>query len=806
MADKTTVVTKDATEKIIDICRKAKSRYVRLILLGQTGNSLVTDERYEDALCDLESELRESVTGYVSMMHRVVNLAFLYIISKYTSIGMTVTSNCEARIDQAIANLYNAYNASDDVVKYVILNVALGLDANAEFLRKFENIAGGSGFYKDTQEYINIFDHIQEQERGSLKTKNLSLNSADKLYALLKKTEFICDLDIAVSDDYCDAKSAVMPCSFVIDGRSYPSKYALIKYSPNEYNDMFLFMRSMDEINLRDGNKALRLNYTKLGASDNGANTAVIVSPVEFEHDRDKLIITKSVGMFYSYVTGDLLRKRHRMSFCNGLSSYKYYGELVASIMDAFEMKVSSADKQRTIIENFILPVVQNNYNICKEDCVCLGTGCPFGAKDRLCNKERFIERKSDINVACLSNMDIVGILTILFSVVGCKEILPQIFAQYNADTSSLEDLFKKVNKQLEKRFSGFDSERVEQLYKEFFEMSIKYLSFDIDEKRRLDSAVAATLKPFTIRAYTDALVTVLENLDRDESSSPVNPSGNVYSIRNKIDLITGIKDVAAVRNTLRDTLKVILAYYAGLANCKQQQLAYEIMAEQATVLGKAEAAECERGIKDAFYAGVQRELNAMGEDPTFYTLFKMLVDDTEQLKDGISIMLGREMVNLVALKRYIALDVKRERCMLVEWRRRENGAVETLYECNLDDPAQCSIDKEKFVARVVELMRFFNGADVLGIRFACYPQVLTHTSSRVNGDNTTIAAFTAYESERYVPQKEYNVITYFSYDISKRYFYVAPKKFEKTRWITYPILVRCSEFYNKVIKERGNE
>ena len=102
--------------------------------------------------------------------------------------------------------------------------------------------------------------------------------------------------------------------------------------------------------------------------------------------------------------------------------------------------------------------------------------------------------------------------------------------------------------------------------------------------------------------------------------------------------------------------------------------------------------------------------------------------------------------------------------------------------------------------------MRFFNGADVLGIRFACYPQVLTHTSSRVNGDNTTIAAFTAYESERYVPQKEYNVITYFSYDISKRYFYVAPKKFEKTRWITYPILVRCSEFYNKVIKERGNE
>ena len=84
----------------------------------------------------------------------------------------------------------------------------------------------------------------------------------------------------------------------------------------------------------------------------------------------------------------------------------------------------------------------------------------------------------------------------------------------------------------------------------------------------------------------------------------------------------------------------------------------------------------------------------------------------------------------------------------------------------------------------------------------SCYPQVLTHTSSRVNVDKTTINAFTVYESEQYLPKKEYNVITYFSYEISKRYYYIAPKKFEKTRWITYPILIRCSKFYETVIKE----
>ena len=66
------------------------------------------------------------------------------------------------------------------------------------------------------------------------------------------------------------------------------------------------------------------------------------------------------------------------MSFCNGLSSYKYYGELVASVMDALEMIAIAPDKRMAVIENYIMPVIQSNFNICKEECVCSGTGCRY--------------------------------------------------------------------------------------------------------------------------------------------------------------------------------------------------------------------------------------------------------------------------------------------------------------------------------------------------------------------------------------------------------------------------------------------
>ena len=123
-----------------------------------------------------------------------------------------------------------------------------------------------------------------------------------------------------------------------------------------------------------------------------------------------------------------------------------------------------------------------------------------------------------------------------------------------------------------------------------------------------------------------------------------------------------------------------------------------------------------------------------------------------------------------------------------------------------MDDGESCKENAKKFVERVIEILGVFKGEEGAGARVAAFPQVLTHTSSRVNVDNTTINAFTVYESEQYIRQKEYNVITYFNYEISKRYYYIAPRKFEKTRWITYPILIRCSEFYDRVFKEKTDD
>lgn len=794
---------KDATDKIIDLCRGIKDKYVRQIVLGL---DFVSD--YEKELKKLEKNLRTASIYREEMFNRIVNLVFAYIVSKYKALYKTVDfraeSNCEARIKHAADNLYSTYNVTDDVVRFVLLNIALGLDASESFRDKFDVLKKGGAFYSETKEYISVFRHIQKLRQSSFKKKGHMTESNDILYTLFKKFGFICDVEITDDGEYADADAKVIPCCFKVGDNFYPSKYALVRYSPNEYCDKFLLLRNIEELSNKKGPKVLRLNYTGLSDNDTSEAVKIFFSPeINPQADRELIILAPSTGKIYSYITGDLLRKRHRMSFCNGLSSYKYYGELAASVMDALEILVVAKDKQFAVVENYILPVIKNNFNICKEDCVCSGAGCKFGARNRLCNEDRVIESKDRLKADCVSNMDIVSILTILFSVVGCKEILPQLFAKFEyIGTQSYDELFSQVNRQLEKRFADFDSAEVEELRKEFYGESIKYLSLNLGEVDGDDGVVAQTLKPFKIRAYTDALVYSLENLDRDKTDHSVSPSENVYSIQNKIDLISGMSGIMDVRSALRDTLKIILTYYAGLANCTSQQLDYEIKAEQTSSLNAQAVKECREAIDFAFMQGVRGKLKVLGQSPTFYTLFRNLIDDTEEQKSEISIMLGREMVSLTPLGAFISMDDKNGKCYLVERRRKSGGGFEYVYRCDLDDEEQCRGERDKFIVRVIELLKFFKGDDAGGTRFACYPQVLTHTSSRVNVDKTTINAFTVYESEQYLPKKEYNVITYFSYEISKRYYYIAPKKFEKTRWITYPILIRCSKFYETVIKE----
>ena len=793
---------KDAVDKILDICRTAEDSAVRQILLGLDYE--VTN--YEKELKKLGKSLRMGAEYCEPMFNRIVNLAFLYLISKYKVLDLSATSNCEARIQHAIGHLYSTYNLTDEVVKFVIINVALGLDANAAFRDRFETISDRGKFYTETDQYIDIFKHIQKLRQSSFRTKD-KIDDSDKfLYELFKKLDFICKLKIIPSEEYADENSAVIPCAFQIGGKVYPTKYALSLYNRNEYTTEYLFLRSVDDRKFPNGRTGLWLNFTNLSDHDTGEVTKVFVAGKDFKGET-LAVRTPSVGKFYSYITGDLLRKRHRMSFCNGLTSYKYYGELAAAVMDALEIMTVHDNRQLTVLDSYILPVIKNNFNICKEDCVCTGVGCKFGVHNRKCNKDKTIEVKDNLISDCLINMDTVSILTILFSVVGCKEILPQIFSQFRFDTpQSYNTLFSHVNKQLDKRFSEFSAQKVDTLRRQFYKKSIDYLSLNLDETEGEDNVVAQTLKPFKIRAYTDALIASLENLDRERNDFNVNPSENVYTISGKIDLLNGLDNVNIkdVRSALKDTLKIILAYYTGLANCKGQQLNYEIQAEQASALNEKTVKECQETIKSAFMEGVDKKMAVLGRDPDFFTLFRNLFEDVDDLKSEISIMLGREMVSITGLRRFIELDKNSNKCYLIKFRR-ENGHF-IKYQCDLDDEKMCGSDLEMFTSRVVELLEFLKGEEQQGARFACYPQVLIHTSSRVNVDNTTINAFTVYDNEHYTRQKEYNVITYFAYEISKRYYYIAPKKFEKTRWITYPILIRCSEFYKRVIKENVNE
>lgn len=793
---------KDNVDKIIDLCREIKDDCVRKIILGV---DYLSD--YERQLNDFEKNLRRIPLYREIVFNRLLNLSFAYVASKCAAIGLKAESNCEARIKHAVENLYSTYNATDDVVQFLILNLALGLDASEEFLERFQAISSRSEFYNQTEEYIEVFKIIQEFRQASFKSKGKIEEWSKYLYTFFKKVSFLCNIEIVPVDEYVDRDSNVVPCGFKLGSSIYSSKYMLAKYSRNEYNDTFLFLRSIDESADKSGKKILILSYTEIGNNDLSETNKVIVSESEkIKGDKDVIIQTKSLGKFYSYITGDLLRKRHRMSFCNGLSNYKYYGELATSVMDALEMTVRGNDKRRQVVENYILPVIANNFDICKAECVCSGAGCKFNAGERQCTKDKVILFKDNLKAECLSNMDIISILTILFSVVGCKEILPQIFAKFDFNFSYTYDyLFSKVNEQLGKRFSKFKSEKVDALRAEFYKKSIDYLSLNLVESDSSDKLVAQTLKPFKIRAYTDALVVCLETLDSDDKKWNVNPSENVYSIQNKIDLINGLSAIVDVRSALKDTLKIIIAYYSGLANCTEQQLDYEIKAERATALASDTIDNCRNAIDYAFESGVKKAMEEIGKTPDFYTLFKTLISYNNMLKSEISLMLGREIVNTGVLKRYVRLDEAQGKCYLVEAIRKDGGREDLFYECDLDNESQCRANREKFLERVVALLKFFKGEETYGARYSCYPQVLTHTSSRVNVDKTTINSFTVYENEQYIPQKEYNVITYFSYEIGKRYYYIAPKKFEKTRWITYPILIRCSHLYNKVIKESAN-
>jgi len=243
-------------------------------------------------------------------------------------------------------------------VRFVILNTALGLDANESFYKNFGLITSRNSFYKRTDEYINIFKHLQKLRHATFKTKEKIEGTSEWLYKLIDKLSFICDIEIIPDTNYADSGSGISSCAFKIGNTVYPSKFTLVKYR-HDYSERYLLLRSIDEVeNKKTNEKILRLNYTVIGDNDTSEQTCVFVSrAVHNPENRGRIVLTPSIGMLYSYITGDLLRKRHRMSFCNGLASYKYYGELAASVMDALE--ILRRENRYQVVENYILPVIK---------------------------------------------------------------------------------------------------------------------------------------------------------------------------------------------------------------------------------------------------------------------------------------------------------------------------------------------------------------------------------------------------------------------------------------------------------------
>ena len=102
----------------------------------------------------------------------------------------------------------------------------------------------------------------------------------------------------------------------------------------------------------------------------------------------------------------------------------------------------------------------------------------------------------------------------------------------------------------------------------------------------------------------------------------------------------------------------------------------------------------------------------------------------------------------------------------------------------------------------------FYDGNTDCGI--GIYPQVLTFSSTMINRDGNIIRkfAFSATESRNShaVREEEYNVFSFFDYEINKQYFYVPPKKCENSNWLTHPILIGCSEFIEAVFGNMPKE
>ena len=809
-----------AVDRIFSIFRDSE---LRTFVVGRKYNDNDAGKK------ELLISLSKNADAIFSTFFGITNCIYAYLVASFSD-NMTVElayaddvidnskSFCVERVEDALFGLYDTYDATDDLVKFVVFNAALAvgndpkLQNDLGFKRSSSfNEYHANGNSADQENLLSIF-------RWMFNLRKLVTNrrigyilehydeTINKLIHLMDYASFFSDISLQKDSD-SDSYNFVLQ-----NGKVVKTNFVILKVAFN-----FFLLRSV-ETKKTDNKTSMVLKYSRSNESETAAKISREIvgwdaAPVEPTDEGAGIprIKVKSVGETYSEITNGLMRKRSRSTFCGGLSGYKYYTELAASIIDAIEIIANNRTGKSVV--TYLLPLIKNqkNFSICKDECVCIRPSCRNNDK-KLCKGTKTFDQ-ADFNYVCLSSMRLLPILTLLLIVAGSKSILPQVF-ECVTDNPDPEDLFKEINKQLSMRFTNYNPIEVDKTGKQIYNDNLykSSLTLNARDERSLPRQVLPAVHKLKARAYTVAIVNELERIENSFDKKKIS-IGN-YSIKEMFDAMdeflvassedTFDSDVKYAKQCLRQVLMTVLCYYRGLSSCIAEQFEYEVDLENSLKEGMVNTDLANKKIKEEFFKGVKEELQLLeGDDlkdphiPTFYELFNELKNLNSRSSNDINMALGRDMLDVHELFRNVQIDPESEICLIYSNDPKTNSSE----WINLDEE-YCSCSLSNFFIGIKNIIGYFYDRNVehgIGI----YPQVLTFSSTMINRDGNIIRKFMFYTTEsrsaRNSKEKEYNVFSFFDYEINKRYFFVPPKKYENSNWLTHPILIGCAEFCDAV-------
>lgn len=784
---------KSVVETIFDVFRDAE---LRMFVCGGA---------YENVE-DLFESLKSDTSNLFSMFFGISNAIYAYFVAAFSD-KMTeelafanqkkAKSFCVSRVENALFGLYDTYDVTDDVVKFVVFNATLAID-NDRILQNALDLSFPLNNKLDNEEnLLSIFRWMFKLNKNKKNVNKLD-NAIKAHYAdTIRKLRHLMNYASFLKDVTLQKDGNSESYNFVHNGKTLKSHYVIYKKGSK-----FLLLRSIEtEVN---NESSMLLEYTDSNESESGVKTTrELVNATAAEgtsENKYRQIAVKNVGEVYSEISNGLLRVRSRSTFCGGLSGYKYYTELAASIIDALEKLTRSKDKVVDYLHKLITK--EKNYAICKDECKCTRPSCHLDSEDGKedvcsCAERKCFDNPEDLRVECLGNMNLLPILTILLIVAGSKSILPQLFDIVKGDPDAL---FSRINEQLSLRFPMYDPAKVDENSKQVFDTSKNSLTLSIENEQNLPLRVMEALNKLKARAYTVAIIDKLEEIEnRIEYGSARFRIGNVdnYSIKEMLDAMptesteANSADIRYAKQCLQRVLQTVLCFYSGLSNCMEKQFQYEIDLENNTSIDIRSSVD---SIRIAFFEGIKAEAKELEQlrgnrnNPSFYDLFEALIklNQSQSCRANINMALGRDIVDMRELNRYVRIIPASKLCLI-------NG--------KFDLDGDCSDAGGEFLKAIRQVIGYFynrNSDNGIGI----YPQVLTFSSKTMNRDGNIIQKFMFYivgNRSSAIMEREYNVFSFVDYEINKRYFFVPPRKYENSNWLTHPILIGCSEFCDAV-------